>query len=698
MIEERKRINFGQSKNKCTSSTLRYDSYANVGQRVRSIEYAEDISAGFDERKPDRNLSESGKIRSTRSEMKKRIQHQKVVVDIKDRHDFDLSAFKPVSPDNDKSDSSFSENGSEFSGTESCNENEPQAKKVKYTHADLDRHQNYMPISKKKNRSSKTKAPGTATHNDAFPDLDCCRSRNNIISELEIVPSNSATTGINNSVPDLSCSSSNVARNPDEVVSSRVYTSINTSTNSAVPDLNCSSSVAANINNAVPDSSGSSGIVVRVPDEVVSSSANTSNNMNTNSAVPDLNFSHSNNDVLRSPCETSSNNINSVDDSTSPSTTITSRKRFKSSHFSKSTERNGRSRKSTVVDTESKRSSSKSSKRRITKSRYFSSKHDGNGDQSDTPNSADDFATTSTSTSSRRTNRSSPQNEQKGKRTKSFDACWAGNIRKFLSDQPCLDSPSAILNNNTSIKIHTLILGTHPSVKSLDEHKYYANPLNAFWWIAGDCLGFRRDTGVSNSTQKPYALTKDLYYKRSQDIIPYEKQLETMCNKGFAIWDLIKSCERKGSLDVNIKKPEINDIKAFCDAHPSIRRICFSNGQTQCKLFMKHFKDWWKEDLTSGIGKSIPTNPVSVLVPEHNEVCVKIFGQQYSKRIYWDDYFSIGRQRFRKIKCVCMVGVSPANATASYAEKRDYWKRYCYDPGLKDNEELNVQPMATMTI
>jgi len=47
---------------------------------------------------------------------------------------------------------------------------------------------------------------------------------------------------------------------------------------------------------------------------------------------------------------------------------------------------------------------------------------------------------------------------------------------------------------------HTLILGTYPSLTSLAEQQYYGHPMNAFWWIAGDCLGFRRASGLSPST------------------------------------------------------------------------------------------------------------------------------------------------------------------------------------------------------
>jgi len=39
---------------------------------------------------------------------------------------------------------------------------------------------------------------------------------------------------------------------------------------------------------------------------------------------------------------------------------------------------------------------------------------------------------------------------------------------------------------------HTLILGTMPSNASHAQAQYYAHPSNAFWWIVGEALGFRR--------------------------------------------------------------------------------------------------------------------------------------------------------------------------------------------------------------
>ena len=110
------------------------------------------------------------------------------------------------------------------------------------------------------------------------------------------------------------------------------------------------------------------------------------------------------------------------------------------------------------------------------------------------------------------------------------------------------------------IPAHTLILGFHPSQTSLNAHKYYATntkyvfvsldmcahticvsmfnvisqhlyfPRSLFWWIAGDCLGFRRAEGVGTGG-KPYWFANELRYDTSH-ILPYEMQLQTLCCKG----------------------------------------------------------------------------------------------------------------------------------------------------------------------
>jgi G:T/U-mismatch repair DNA glycosylase len=141
--------------------------------------------------------------------------------------------------------------------------------------------------------------------------------------------------------------------------------------------------------------------------------------------------------------------------------------------------------------------------------------------------------------------------------------------------------------------------------------------------------------------------------------------LKTFTSNGFALWDVLESCERKGSLDTAIQKEIPNNIREFCNEHPSIKRIVMANGSTQCTFFNRHFKDWWES---------------GELKPADTEVSKKAF-QKYAKKTNNFENASI--------ECLVGLGVSPAAAKFSYKEKRDYYEQYCYDPGLLDQKELN---------
>jgi G:T/U-mismatch repair DNA glycosylase len=233
------------------------------------------------------------------------------------------------------------------------------------------------------------------------------------------------------------------------------------------------------------------------------------------------------------------------------------------------------------------------------------------------------------------------------------------------------------VNSDTSIKIHTLILGTHPSITSLAKVQYFGHPQNAFWWIAGDCLGFRRSAGISPSSGKPYKLTNYLWHGEDK-VIPYEEQIEALTLKGFALWDLFQSCERKGSLDNDIKDGKPNNIREFCLEHGTINRIIMANGAKQCDFFNKYFEQWW---LDGG------------LRPGRNELSQKAFGK-WSKRTngFQTSGSSTSRstEGMRPIEVYCMPGVSPAAASVSYEEKRKEFQKYCYDPGMMDHERLSI--------
>ncbi len=106
-----------------------------------------------------------------------------------------------------------------------------------------------------------------------------------------------------------------------------------------------------------------------------------------------------------------------------------------------------------------------------------------------------------------------------------------------------------------------LVLGSMPSVESLNQGFYYAHPRNAFWRILSEVYG---EPVPGDIPEKIALLTR-------HDI---------------ALWDVLQSCERQGSLDSAIREPLPNDFGGLFLRCPHIGRILF-NGGTAERLFMK---------------------------------------------------------------------------------------------------------------
>jgi G:T/U-mismatch repair DNA glycosylase len=166
---------------------------------------------------------------------------------------------------------------------------------------------------------------------------------------------------------------------------------------------------------------------------------------------------------------------------------------------------------------------------------------------------------------------------------------------------------------------------------------------------------------------EPYKLTSSLRYGEDR-IIPYSQQIETLASRGFALWDVVRSCQRQGSLDADIRLEAPNDIRALCEQHPSIRRVIFANGGTGSSMFNKHFKEWWKS---------------GQLRPGEDEFSQRAFRNIHSRLAKNDETAA-------SITCISAISVSPAAAKYSYKEKRDFWEEHVYKPGLRDFEQ-NMQ-------
>ncbi len=111
-----------------------------------------------------------------------------------------------------------------------------------------------------------------------------------------------------------------------------------------------------------------------------------------------------------------------------------------------------------------------------------------------------------------------------------------------------------------------LILGSMPSERSLEKQQYYAHPRNAFWFIMQELLAIPANTA-------------------------YQDKVRIVMDVGIVLWDVLQSCERKGSLDASIKNSSIvvNNFTQLLLDHPKIELIAF-NGAKAEQEFSKRVK------------------------------------------------------------------------------------------------------------
>jgi G:T/U-mismatch repair DNA glycosylase len=144
---------------------------------------------------------------------------------------------------------------------------------------------------------------------------------------------------------------------------------------------------------------------------------------------------------------------------------------------------------------------------------------------------------------------------------------------------------------DASVAPHTLILGTQPSDNSLAQGRYYMTNTNAFWHIVGDALGFRRSFWTGTRAGAPPSIAPQLLHAPST-AVDYEEAMRRLTGSGYALWDILASSVRKGSLDSAIRSPVYADVRGLVRSQPSIRRICFATGKGSADLFRKGNKSW----------------------------------------------------------------------------------------------------------
>ncbi|MBQ2035469.1 MAG: DNA-deoxyinosine glycosylase, partial [Peptococcaceae bacterium] len=70
----------------------------------------------------------------------------------------------------------------------------------------------------------------------------------------------------------------------------------------------------------------------------------------------------------------------------------------------------------------------------------------------------------------------------------------------------------------------------------------------------------------------------------------FEAKKAMLLRHRIALWDVLASCEREGSLDSHIIDETPNDIRALLARYPSIQYILFNGGKAH-QSFQKHFPD-----------------------------------------------------------------------------------------------------------
>ena len=106
-----------------------------------------------------------------------------------------------------------------------------------------------------------------------------------------------------------------------------------------------------------------------------------------------------------------------------------------------------------------------------------------------------------------------------------------------------------------------LILGSFPSVKSRETGFFYGHSQNRFWKVISSLFG--------EETPRTVEEKKDL-----------------LIRNGVALWDVLHSCEIRGSSDASIKNASPNDLSVILCA-ADIKAI-FTNGAAAYKYYVRY--------------------------------------------------------------------------------------------------------------
>jgi hypoxanthine-DNA glycosylase len=105
-----------------------------------------------------------------------------------------------------------------------------------------------------------------------------------------------------------------------------------------------------------------------------------------------------------------------------------------------------------------------------------------------------------------------------------------------------------------------LILGSFPSVRSLELQQYYAHPQNQLWRLVFNALSVPSSIEYCGSS--------------------YEIRSALLRKLGLGLWDVYAACERSGSLDSAISHAQPNELASLRARCPRLQAIAHNGGES----------------------------------------------------------------------------------------------------------------------
>lgn len=133
-----------------------------------------------------------------------------------------------------------------------------------------------------------------------------------------------------------------------------------------------------------------------------------------------------------------------------------------------------------------------------------------------------------------------------------------------------------------------LVLGSFPSVLSRENAFYYGNPQNRFWRVMAACLGepVPQNEGGLSDDGRPLTLEESIAAKK-----------QMLLEHGVALWDVIASCDIKGSSDASIKNVVPAQVERVLEEAHIGAVIC--NGGTAGRLYKRYLQ--WQVGLAAHV-------------------------------------------------------------------------------------------------